>query len=545
MRILLTKIPRHWIVDEKKDDGYTALHLAALNNHVEVAELLVHQSRGSNSNIPNEESKDEIIVMIEIVQISEYIVLVLGKANMDIQNVNLQTALHLSCRKTTHRLFIGKRNCNLNIPDKDGDTPSMKPLRHHTLSQLRQLQDMQDAGQVIDGIRNPGADKKSSAFIACFLAANGADLNIKNKKVKPLDSCPDSQSLSEERYIIWTMWSCGDSVPCVLPRVKKCLMCKEPVTSRHKIEECVVCSDKKASVLFMPCAHMCACDDKLVPFLYAVEEIPPPAPQPPGIMNNGSRETTKDVQKLQQQLQDIKDQSKSIAKVLEGENIQIAAETGSGKTLAYLLPIMEMISRQKKRDAKFGTEIPENSPRCIILVPTKELVQQVKVLADKFAAQMDFSVDTMIGSFGTKKKLAYPKKSEIDILISTTGMLASKKFLGAMDNVEDFTYLGGIISKDNGTGKDTKTRLSKARATFARLHTILKSNHYSLRTKLRIYNSNVKSVLLYGSETWRVLVDDLHKLDAFYTSCIKRSIEYSGQIRSETRAFWRNVMLRA
>lgn len=43
MRILLTKIPRHWIVDEKKDDGYTALHLAALNNHVEVAELLVHQ----------------------------------------------------------------------------------------------------------------------------------------------------------------------------------------------------------------------------------------------------------------------------------------------------------------------------------------------------------------------------------------------------------------------------------------------------------------------------------------------------------------------
>ena len=42
MRILLSKLPRPWIVDEKKDDGYTALHLAALNNHVEVAELLVH-----------------------------------------------------------------------------------------------------------------------------------------------------------------------------------------------------------------------------------------------------------------------------------------------------------------------------------------------------------------------------------------------------------------------------------------------------------------------------------------------------------------------
>lgn len=65
MKILLSKLPRPWIVDEKKDDGYTALHLAALNNHVEVAEQLVLS----------------------------------GKANMDLQNVNLQTALHLAVER--------------------------------------------------------------------------------------------------------------------------------------------------------------------------------------------------------------------------------------------------------------------------------------------------------------------------------------------------------------------------------------------------------------------------------------------------------------
>lgn len=43
MKMLLAKLPHAWIVDEKKDDGYSALHLAALNNHVEVAELLVKQ----------------------------------------------------------------------------------------------------------------------------------------------------------------------------------------------------------------------------------------------------------------------------------------------------------------------------------------------------------------------------------------------------------------------------------------------------------------------------------------------------------------------
>ena len=43
MKILLSKLPRAYIVNERKDDGYSALHLAALNNHVEVAELLVKQ----------------------------------------------------------------------------------------------------------------------------------------------------------------------------------------------------------------------------------------------------------------------------------------------------------------------------------------------------------------------------------------------------------------------------------------------------------------------------------------------------------------------
>jgi hypothetical protein len=44
-----------------------------------------------------------------------------------------------------------------------------------------------------------------------------------------------------------------------------CLCFKTQIMAWHdflcfQIEECVVCSDKKASVLFQPCGHMCACD---------------------------------------------------------------------------------------------------------------------------------------------------------------------------------------------------------------------------------------------------------------------------------------------
>ncbi|XP_070556888.1 LOW QUALITY PROTEIN: E3 ubiquitin-protein ligase MIB1-like [Ptychodera flava] len=355
MRILLAHLPRPWIVDEKKDDGYTALHLAALNNHVEVAELLVHQ----------------------------------GHANMDLQNVNQQTPLHLAVERQHTQIvrLLVRETCKLDIPDKDGDTPLHEALRHHTLSQLRQLQDMQDVGKLLMGLGTQGADKKSSASIACFLAAHGADLNVKNKKGQsPLDLCPDpnlckalakchkekrsepmvapntanihnqhDQSAYEECMVCSDMkrdtlfGPCGHVATCSLcsPRVKKCLLCKEPVQSRTKIEECVVCSDKKASTLFhlfQPCGHMCACSscsilmkkcvqcrahiDKIVPFIVCcggkapsvnIQQVGPsnvnmtqqqhPKDTQTQNANQNRPNNANDVQKLQQQLQDIKDQT--------------------------------------------------------------------------------------------------------------------------------------------------------------------------------------------------------------------------------------------
>ena len=38
---------------------------------------------------------------------------------------------------------------------------------------------------------------------------------------------------------------------------------------------------------------------------------------------------------------------------------------------------------------------------------------------------------------------------------------------------------------------------------------------------LRIYNSNVKSVLKYGSECWRIVRRDINKVNAFHNSCLR------------------------
>ena len=40
--------------------------------------------------------------------------------------------------------------------------------------------------------------------------------------------------------------------------------------------------------------------------------------------------------------------------------------------------------------------------------------------------------------------------------------------------------------------------------------------------KMRLFNSNVISVLLYGCQRWRVNKNDMHKLDVFQTKCLRR-----------------------
>jgi len=268
IRALLATKPHPWVVNEKKDDGYTALHIASLNNHIEVAELLIQQ----------------------------------GKADKDVQNENSQTPLHLAVQRQHTQIvrLLVREGSNLDVTDKDGDSPLHEAVRYHTLLQLKQLQDVKDVGKLLMGFGMPGSEKKSSASIACFLAAHGADLSLKNKANQtPLDLCPDPnlcKALSKCHVARPRMESgnqltnnaasataempdtncivCSDMprdvlfMPCshiatcsiCSPRVKKCLICKEHVNSTIKIEECIVCSDKRSSVLFKPCGHICACD---------------------------------------------------------------------------------------------------------------------------------------------------------------------------------------------------------------------------------------------------------------------------------------------
>ena len=69
--------------------------------------------------------------------------------------------------------------------------------------------------------------------------------------------------------------------------------------------------------------------------------------------------------------------------------------------------------------------------------------------------------------------------------------------------VDSFIYLGSVVDKQGGTDREVATRIGKARTAFIMMKNIWTSKKIKLSTRLRLFKSNVKSVLLYGSETWR------------------------------------------
>ncbi|PVD34623.1 hypothetical protein C0Q70_05899 [Pomacea canaliculata] len=60
-----------------------------------------------------------------------------------------------------------------------------------------------------------------------------------------------------------------------------------------------------------------------------------------------------------------------------------------------------------------------------------------------------------------------------------------------------------LSTKDGGADDDIKSRINKARHAFNSLLPILNSRALSFHSKTRIFSTNVKAVLLYGSGTWR------------------------------------------
>ena len=68
-----------------------------------------------------------------------------------------------------------------------------------------------------------------------------------------------------------------------------------------------------------------------------------------------------------------------------------------------------------------------------------------------------------------------------------------------------------------------------AAAAFRSLDNIWRSSIYRRETKLKIYKSNVRSVLLYGAETWKTSTKTESRLRGFEGRCLRRILKIRWQ----------------
>jgi ATP-dependent RNA helicase RhlE len=106
----------------------------------------------------------------------------------------------------------------------------------------------------------------------------------------------------------------------------------------------------------------------------------------------------------------------AIPAILQGRDVLASAQTGSGKTAAYALPILQQLVEMESAQA--------GKPRCLVIVPTRELAVQVEEMTRKFAKFLPRKIKLLAAYGGVEIEPQMAALREgVDILVATPGRL--------------------------------------------------------------------------------------------------------------------------
>jgi len=86
---------------------------------------------------------------------------------------------------------------------------------------------------------------------------------------------------------------------------------------------------------------------------------------------------------------------------------------------------------------------------------------------------------------------------------------------GHVEVVDAFVYLGCMIDSSGGSREEVLRRIGLARSCMTMLERRIWKSIIKLETKLRLYQTYIVPVLMYGCETWATTKYLLSRLDAF------------------------------
>ena len=96
--------------------------------------------------------------------------------------------------------------------------------------------------------------------------------------------------------------------------------------------------------------------------------------------------------------------------------------------------------------------------------------------------------------------------------------------------VEDFSYLGSIISSNLSLDTELNKRIGQAAAVLALLRKRIWDNTMlTISNKMKVYQACVLSTLLYSSKTWTLYSCQERRLNTFHPRCLRRILGITWQ----------------
>jgi superfamily II DNA/RNA helicase len=108
--------------------------------------------------------------------------------------------------------------------------------------------------------------------------------------------------------------------------------------------------------------------------------------------------------------------------ITEGNDLMGCSQTGSGKTLAFLCPIVSKMLEEGPPKANVSNKYGVSYPVVLVLVPTRELAEQIYKEAKKLIHLTGIEVIKVYGGVPYEGQYADLRRG-CDILIATPGRL--------------------------------------------------------------------------------------------------------------------------
>jgi len=105
----------------------------------------------------------------------------------------------------------------------------------------------------------------------------------------------------------------------------------------------------------------------------------------------------------------------------------------------------------------------------------------------------------------------------------------------SIERVVEFKYLVTMLTNKNSLQEEIKSRLKLGNACYYSVQSLLSSSLLSKKLKIKIYQTIILPVVLYGCETWLLTLREERRLRVFENRVLRRVF---GPKRDEVTGEW-------